>query len=56
MRFALVSLAVLVLGAQSPAAWKPAEGPLVTRWAKDVSPEKVHPEYPRPRSGYRSGP
>jgi hypothetical protein len=50
MRFALVSLAVLVLGAQSSAAaWKPAEGPLVTRWAKDVSPDKVHPEYPRPQ-------
>ncbi|HEX5102300.1 MAG TPA: hypothetical protein VFV87_00715, partial [Pirellulaceae bacterium] len=30
-------------------AWKPASGPLMTRWAKDVSPEKVHPEYPRPQ-------
>jgi hypothetical protein len=30
-------------------AWKPALGPLMTRWAKDVSPEKVHPEYPRPQ-------
>ncbi len=29
--------------------WKPAEGPLKTRWAKDVSPEKVLPEYPRPQ-------
>src|SRR5947209_11174856 len=29
--------------------WKPAAGPLMTRWAKDVSPEKVHPEYPRPQ-------
>jgi len=49
MRLALVSLAVLVLGAPSSAAWKPAEGPLMTRWAKDVSPDKVHPEYPRPQ-------
>src|SRR5262249_19797640 len=24
-------------------------GPLMTRWAKDVSPDKVHPEYPRPQ-------
>src|SRR4029079_4966256 len=24
-------------------------GPLATRWAKDVSPQKVHPEYPRPQ-------
>jgi beta-galactosidase/beta-glucuronidase len=31
------------------ADWKPAEGPLMTRWAKDVSPETVHPEYPRPQ-------
>ena len=25
--------------------WKPAEGPLLTGWAKEVSPESVHPEY-----------
>ncbi len=30
-------------------AWKPAPAPLMTRWAKDVSPERVHPEYPRPQ-------
>jgi hypothetical protein len=30
-------------------AWKPAAGPLATRWAKDVSPQRVHPEYPRPQ-------
>jgi len=29
--------------------WKPADGPLFTRWAKDVSPDNVHPEYPRPQ-------
>lgn len=29
-------------------AWKPASAPLMTRWAKDVSPERVRPEYPRP--------
>jgi beta-galactosidase/beta-glucuronidase len=29
--------------------WTPAKGPLATRWAKDVAPEKVHPEYPRPQ-------
>jgi hypothetical protein len=34
-------------GAQ--AKWAPAEGPLLTKWAKDVSPDKVHPEYPRPQ-------
>ena len=31
------------------AEWQPQKVPLMTRWAKDVSPEKVHPEYPRPQ-------
>ena len=30
-------------------AWEPAKGPLMTRWAKDVSPDNAHPEYPRPQ-------
>jgi hypothetical protein len=30
-------------------AWQPAQGPLQTRWAKDVSPQNAHPEYPRPQ-------
>ena len=39
-----------LLVAQLPAlAWEQAEGPLKTRWAKDVSPRTVHPEYPRPQ-------
>jgi len=29
--------------------WKAAKGPLMTQWAKDVSPQNVHPEYPRPQ-------
>ena len=29
--------------------WQPAEGPLMTRWAKKVSPKNVHREYPRPQ-------
>ncbi len=33
----------------SPGQWKPAEGRLMTRWAKDVSPDNVHTEYPRPQ-------
>src|SRR5439155_15365126 len=44
----------LILGAltqpRSPAAdWAPAQGPLMTRWAKDVRPDNVLPEYPRPQ-------
>ena len=30
------------------ASWSPAAAPLMTRWAKDVSPERAWPEYPRP--------
>ncbi|HUU11972.1 MAG TPA: glycoside hydrolase family 2 TIM barrel-domain containing protein [Phycisphaerae bacterium] len=47
----LVALACVVVGgsAAAQAAWEPAKGPLMTRWAKDVSPDKVHPEYPRPQ-------
>ena len=30
------------------ADWRPAQGPLLTRWAKDVKPNKVHAEHPRP--------
>lgn len=29
--------------------WQPAPAPLLTRWAADVSPHAVHPEYPRPQ-------
>jgi hypothetical protein len=31
------------------AEWKPAAGPLMTKWAKDVSPKKPLDEYPRPQ-------
>ena len=45
----LFSLVVLLPLVASAADWQPAKGPLLTRWAKDVSPDKVHPEYPRPQ-------
>jgi len=40
-----------LLAGTLPAAepWKPAPAPLMTRWAKDVSPDRAHPEYPRPQ-------
>jgi len=47
--FWVIFAAVTCLGVGASAAWKPAGGPLMTRWAKEVSPEKVHPEYPRPQ-------
>jgi hypothetical protein len=37
------------LAADSACGWQPAEGPLKTRWTREVSPEKVWPEYPRPQ-------
>jgi beta-galactosidase/beta-glucuronidase len=30
-------------------AWQPVEGHILTRWAKEVSPAQVLPEYPRPQ-------
>ena len=44
----LVALLILTQGVPA-ATWQPANGPLKTRWAKDVSPENAHPEYPRPQ-------
>src|SRR5713101_6586446 len=52
MKYALtLTAATIVLAgtAAHAADWKLADGPLMTRWAKDVSPDKVHPEYPRPQ-------
>jgi hypothetical protein len=45
----LVLVCAVLCISSSSWAWKPAEGPLMTRWAKDVSPGKVHREYPRPQ-------
>jgi beta-galactosidase/beta-glucuronidase len=41
-------LGTAALSAQT-AAWQPANGPLKTKWAKDVSPRNALPEYPRPQ-------
>lgn len=43
------SLCLLVLTSSLMAEWKPANPRLMTRWAKDVTPDKVLPEYPRPQ-------
>ena len=40
-----------ILAWPAPAAaedWRPAPGPLLTAWAKEVSPTSALPEYPRP--------
>ena len=43
----LVLITAVASGAY--AQWKPADGPLMTRFAADVSPSDVHAEYPRPQ-------
>ena len=47
-RFFTLILAVLAVPVFS-ADWKPAPGPLTTRWGKELNPDKVLPEYPRPQ-------
>jgi len=46
MTLALTLTAVI---SSAAAQWRPAEAPIMTRWAGDVSPENVHAEYPRPQ-------
>src|SRR5687768_15950606 len=48
---ALLTLTLVLLFSRTATAqqWQPQKAPLMTRWAKDVSPDKVHPEYPRPQ-------
>jgi hypothetical protein len=53
----LLAGALLLAGSRAPGAtphetnapWHPADGPLFTRWAAQVSPANAHPEYPRPQ-------
>jgi hypothetical protein len=49
--FVAAIMVMLTARTAAPAAdaWQPAKGPLMTEWAKDVSPEKALPEYPRPQ-------
>jgi beta-galactosidase/beta-glucuronidase len=47
--FAALILSLGIFRADAAQDWKPAAGPLMTKWAKDVSPKNVHKEYPRPQ-------
>ena len=49
IRFSLIIFVVLFICSSVWAEWQIGQGPLMTRWAKQVSPKKVHPEYPRPQ-------
>ncbi len=44
--FSIISILSLASWGQK---WAPVEGQILTRWAKDVNPENVWPEYPRPQ-------
>ena len=49
-RAALCAGVVLLAAATGASGqWKPAGQRLMTRWAKDVTPENAHREYPRPQ-------
>ncbi len=47
--FLVIVVALALLPSLTQGAWKPADGPLMTKWAKEVSPQNAHPEYPRPQ-------
>jgi hypothetical protein len=46
---ALAGLALVGATGIPAAQWQPAVGPLMTKWAADVSPARALPEYPRPQ-------
>src|SRR5207253_11345065 len=48
-RLVLITLTAALLPLPALSQDKPARGPLMTRWAKDVFADKVLPEYPRPQ-------
>jgi hypothetical protein len=45
----MIHSGLFVRNAEAQDAWRPAKGPLLTRWAKDVTPQNVLSEYPRPQ-------
>jgi hypothetical protein len=49
--YSALLLGSIGFGLLSPcrADWKPASGPLTTRWTQEVGPERALPEYPRPQ-------
>lgn len=47
-----IGLLLLLTGTHLQAqtnAWEPADNPIMSRWAQEVSPDNVHSEYPRPQ-------
>ena len=48
IRVALLCICTLITATGRAADWQPKTAHL-TRWAADVTPQNVHPEYPRPQ-------
>ena len=52
-RFCIVTILIAGISASAragdTAAWHPSNAPLMTRWAAEVSPTNVLPDYPRPQ-------
>ncbi len=49
IRFCVIIFALLCICSPTQAEWQVGQGPLMTQWSGQVSPKKVHPEYPRPQ-------
>lgn len=47
--FSVLALCYVTPGRAADSSWKMVSGKMATRWAKDVSPKNVWPEYPRPQ-------
>ena len=47
--FSIAAVAGLAIGSTGMADWKPAKGPLSTRWTNEVTPDSALPEHPRPQ-------
>jgi hypothetical protein len=45
----VVCALILATVSVAVAEWKPGKAPIMTRWAADVAPDRVLPEYPRPQ-------
>ena len=45
----LLAVAAVLAAAPCAFAWEKKTAPLMTKWAEDVSPDNVLPEYPRPQ-------
>ena len=48
MKKCMIFLGVVIMMSSMEAQWKPAGDKIKTKWAADINPDKVLPEYPRP--------